>query len=73
MRDFVAARRKKVAAQAGAPVEAFVTRHNALGADAEVDFGDVYVDIAGQRTPCYATGPGSAWIRALPNSSGDRI
>ncbi len=53
VRDFVAARRKDIAAQAGAPVDAFVTRHNALGADAEVDFGDVYVDLAGQRTRCY--------------------
>ena len=53
VRDFVAARRKEIAAQVGAPVEAFVTRHNALGADAEVDFGDVYVDLAGQRTRCY--------------------
>ncbi|MER6274670.1 IS21 family transposase [Streptomyces sp900105755] len=53
VRDFVAVRRKEIAAQAGAPVEAFVTRHNALGADAEVDFGDVYVDVAGQRTRCY--------------------
>lgn len=53
VRDFVAATRKEIAAQAGAPVEAFVTRHNALGADAEVDFGDVYVDLAGQRTRCY--------------------
>ncbi|MFI5808918.1 hypothetical protein [Streptomyces sp. NPDC051561] len=53
VRDFVAARRKEIAAQEGAPVEAFVTRHNALGADAEVDFGDVYVDVAGQRTRCY--------------------
>ncbi|MFE3526889.1 IS21 family transposase [Streptomyces sp. NPDC059161] len=53
VRDFVAARRKEIAAQAGAPVEAFVTRHNALCADAEVDFGDVYVDLAGQRTRCY--------------------
>ncbi|MFD5338030.1 hypothetical protein [Streptomyces hawaiiensis] len=51
--DFVTARRKEIAAQAGAPVEAFVTRHNSLGADAEVDFGDVYVDLAGQRTRCY--------------------
>ncbi|SNX88445.1 transposase [Streptomyces sp. TLI_55] len=53
VRDFVAARRKEIAAQVGAPVEAFVTRHNALGADAEVDFGDVYVDVAGHRTRCY--------------------
>ncbi|MER7181525.1 hypothetical protein ABT404_18910 [Streptomyces hyaluromycini] len=30
-----------------------MTRYNALGADAEVDFGEVYVDLAGQRTCCY--------------------
>jgi transposase len=53
VRDFVAARRKEIAAQTGAPVAAFVTLHNVLGADAEVDFGDVYVDLAGQRTRCY--------------------
>lgn len=53
VRDFVAARRKEIVAQVGAPVEAFVTRHNALGAEAEVDFGDVHVDLAGKRTRCY--------------------
>lgn len=53
VRDFVAARRKEIAAQAGAPVEAFMTWHNALGADAEVGFGDVYVDLIGQRTRCH--------------------
>ncbi|OLZ65557.1 hypothetical protein AV521_31365 [Streptomyces sp. IMTB 2501] len=53
VRDFVAARRKEIAAHARAPVEAFVTRHNALGADTEVDFGDVQVDLAGQRARCY--------------------
>ncbi|MFD7874176.1 hypothetical protein ACFV5G_08635 [Streptomyces sp. NPDC059766] len=40
VRDFVADRRKEIAAEAGAPVEAFVIRHNAIGADAEVDFGE---------------------------------
>lgn len=53
VRDFVAARRKEIAAAVGAPVEAFITRHNALGADAEVDFGEVWVDLAGQRVKCY--------------------
>jgi hypothetical protein len=53
VRDFVTARRREIAAEVGAPVAAFITRHNALGADAEVDFGDVFVDLAGVRTRCH--------------------
>ncbi|MFI1730776.1 hypothetical protein ACH40E_16400 [Streptomyces acidicola] len=36
----------------GVPFEAYVIRRNALGAGAEVDFGDIYVDLAGRRTRC---------------------
>lgn len=35
------------------PVEAFVPQEHAPGAEAEVDFGDVWVDLAGVRTRCY--------------------
>ncbi|MGC9543994.1 IS21 family transposase [Streptomyces sp. UG1] len=52
VRDFVTARRQAIAEE-GVPVEGFLTRHNAPGADAEVDFGEVWVDLAGQRVKCY--------------------
>ncbi|MFJ8531758.1 IS21 family transposase [Streptomyces sp. NPDC093591] len=52
VRDFVTARRRAIAEE-GVPVEGFLTRHNAPGADAEVDFGEVWVDLAGQRVKCY--------------------
>jgi transposase len=47
VRDFVTVRRRAIAEEAGAPAEAFLTRHNALGADAEVDFGEVWVRLGG--------------------------
>ncbi|MGW9033178.1 IS21 family transposase, partial [Streptomyces sp. NPDC055722] len=53
VRDFVTARRRAIAEQDGAPADGYLTRHNAPGADAEVDFGDVWVDLAGQRVRCY--------------------
>ncbi len=33
--------------------EGLLVRHNVSGADAEVDFGEVWVDLAGQRVKCY--------------------
>lgn len=53
VRDFVTARRRAIAAEGGAAAEGYVIRHNAPGADAEVDFGEVWVDLAGQRVKCY--------------------
>lgn len=53
VRDYVAVRRPQIAAEAGAPAEGFIIRHNRPGADAEVDFGEVAVDLAGVRTRCY--------------------
>src|SRR5262249_53211442 len=53
MRDYVAARRPQIAAEAGAPIEGFIIRHNRPGADAEVDFGEVWVNLAGTLTKCF--------------------
>ena len=52
--DYVHCRRQEIAAAAGAaPATGFVIRHNQPGMDAEVDFGEVWVDLAGERTKCY--------------------
>ncbi|MDQ0212981.1 transposase [Arthrobacter bambusae] len=54
VRQYVKARRAEIAIEAGrAPVEVFVPQEHAPGAEAEVDFGDVWVDLAGVRTRCY--------------------
>jgi transposase len=54
VRQYVKARRAEIAIEAGrAPMEAFVPQEHAPGAEAEVDFGDVWVDVAGVRTRCY--------------------
>ncbi|MEU8893509.1 hypothetical protein [Streptomyces sp. NPDC048442] len=53
VRDFVTARRRAIAAEEGVPVEGYLTRHNVPGADAEVDFGEVWVDLAGERVKCF--------------------
>ncbi|KOU36329.1 hypothetical protein ADK54_34095 [Streptomyces sp. WM6378] len=59
------------------PVEAFVIRHATMGADAEVDFGDVYVDLTGQRGRCRLFAfrlaySGKAVHRICPCSRGSR-
>ncbi|MET9496944.1 hypothetical protein [Streptomyces sp. NPDC006552] len=48
VRDFVTVRRRVIADEVEAPREAFLTRHNALGADAEVDSGEVWVRLGGR-------------------------
>ncbi|MFG2785743.1 IS21 family transposase [Streptomyces prunicolor] len=53
LRDYVSLRRPQIAAEEGAPTEGFIVRHNRPGADAEVDFGDVWVNLAGTVTKCY--------------------
>lgn len=54
VRQYVKTRRAEVAFEAGrAPVEVFIPQEHAPGAEAEVDFGDVWVDLAGVRTRCY--------------------
>lgn len=54
VRQYVNARRAEIAFKAGkAPSEVFVPQEHAPGAEVEVDFGDVWIDIAGVRTRCY--------------------
>jgi hypothetical protein len=54
VRQYVKARRTAIAVESGiAPVEVFVPQEHAPGGEAEVDFGDVWVDLAGVRTRCY--------------------
>ena len=54
VRDYVARRRPEVAREAGRAVEsAFVPQTHEPGAEAEVDFADLWVDLAGVRTKCF--------------------
>jgi transposase len=53
VRDYVSMRRRQIAAEAGAPADGFIIRHNRPGADAEVDFGEVMICLAGSMTRCY--------------------
>ncbi|WP_131736469.1 IS21 family transposase [Actinomadura roseirufa] len=54
VRRYVAERRPQIRVEAGrAPVEAFISQTHRPGAEAEVDFGDVTVRLAGQQVTCY--------------------
>ncbi len=54
VRDYVAKRRPEIAREAGRAVEtAFVPQTHEPGAEAEVDFADLWVDLAGVRTKCF--------------------
>lgn len=54
VRDYVAHRRPQIAAEAGRRVsEAFVLQEHPPGAEAEVDFGDVWIMLAGVSTKCF--------------------
>jgi transposase len=54
VRAYVAVRKPEIWAEAGrGPSQAFIPQAHQPGQDAEVDFGDVYVDLAGVRTLCY--------------------
>lgn len=53
VRDYVAKRRPQIRAAAGMDTEAaFVPQTHAPGAEAEVDFGDVWVHLDGELTKC---------------------
>jgi transposase len=54
VRAYVAVRRPEIWVEAGrGPPQVFIPQAHQPGRDAEVDFGDVYVDLAGVRTLCY--------------------
>ncbi|AVT31295.1 IS21 family transposase [Plantactinospora sp. BC1] len=54
VRDYVRRRRPEIAASAGRSVQtAFVVQSHAPGAEAEVDFGDVWVEVAGEKLKCF--------------------
>ncbi|WP_299170021.1 IS21 family transposase [uncultured Arthrobacter sp.] len=52
VRDYVRARRAEIDAEAGRHREVFVPQDHAPGAEAEVDFGDVWVILNGVKTKC---------------------
>jgi transposase len=53
VRDYVRVRRAEIDVEAGRRVEAFVPQEHAPGAEAEVDFGEVWVVLNGVKTKCY--------------------
>ncbi|MFC0499264.1 IS21 family transposase [Streptomyces mutabilis] len=54
VRRYVVDRKPQIAVEAGkAPIEAFVPQTHPPGMEAEVDFGDVAVRLAGQLVTCY--------------------
>ncbi len=53
VRDYVRVRRAEINEAAGRHVDVFVPQEHAPGAEAEVDFGEVWVDLAGDLTKCH--------------------
>lgn len=53
VRDYVRVRRAQIDVAAGRRVEVFVPQDHAPGAEAEVDFGEVWVVLAGVKTKCH--------------------
>jgi transposase len=53
VRDYVRVRRVEIEVAAGRRVNAFVPQGHAPGAEAEVDFGEVWVILAGVKTKCH--------------------
>lgn len=53
VRDYVRVRRAQIEVEAGRRVEVFVPQEHAPGAEAEVDFGEVWVVLNGVKTKCH--------------------
>lgn len=54
VRAYVAGRKPEIWVEAGrGPPQVFIPQTHQPGQDAEVDFGDVFIDLAGVRTLCY--------------------
>jgi transposase len=54
VRDYVSRRRPEITIEEGrGPAQVFVPQHHPPGLEAEVDFGELYVRLAGVTTKCY--------------------
>ena len=53
VRDYVRVRRAQINVEAGRRVEVFVPQEHAPGAEAEVDFGEVWIVLDGVKTKCH--------------------
>ncbi len=53
VRDYVRRRRPEINVEAGRLPEVFIPQEHAPGAEAEVDFGEVWVVLAGVKTKCH--------------------
>jgi len=53
VRDYVRVRRAQIDVEAGRRVEVFVPQEHAPGAEAEVDFGEVWIVLGGVKTKCH--------------------
>lgn len=53
VRDYVRLRRAQIDVEAGRRVEVFIPQEHAPGAEAEVDFGEVWVVLNGVKTKCH--------------------
>ena len=54
VRDYVARRRPEIRVEEGrGPAKVFVPQHHPPGQDAEVDFGELWVRLAGVMTKCF--------------------
>jgi hypothetical protein len=53
VRDYVRVRRAQIDVEAGRRVEVFVPQERAPGAEAEVDFGEVWAMLGGVKTRCH--------------------
>jgi transposase len=53
VRDYVRVRRAQIDVEAGRRVEVFIPQEHAPGAEAEVDFGELWVVLNGVKTKCH--------------------
>ena len=53
VRDYVRVRRAQIDVEAGRRVEVFIPQEHAPGAEAEVDFGEVWIMLNGVKTKCH--------------------
>lgn len=74
VRDYVRVQRAAIEVEAGRRVQAFIAQEHAPGQEAEVDFGEVWVILAGARTKCFMfvfwlAHSGKAILRVYPTQA----